>query len=282
MQETYAQEDHLESQDVSSASKKSWLPEGVQELFIELAGAFKFIARFFKDVFRPPYEMKEVLNQCYIIGYKTLPLIIFTGYIGGIVFTRQSRPSLESFGAVSWLPSLVGVGIIRSLGPLIAGLIGAGKIASNIGAELGSMKVTEQIDAMEVSGTNPFTYLVITRVLACMLMIPLLVIFTDTMAMLGGFTSIYFKEGISFTLYWAEAFSVLKMEDIFASTLKSLLFGFAIGIIGCYKGFTSKKGTVGVGKAANSAVVLSMFMIFVIDLMTLQIMTFVRNLIYSV
>lgn len=265
-------------QPAKSASKgpKWW------ELFLtDLAGIYKFIVRFFKDLFRPPYEMKEVINQCYIIGYKTLPLIAFTAFVGGIVFTRQSRPSLESFGAVSWLPSLVGVGIIRSLGPLIAGLIGAGKIASNIGAELGSMKVTEQIDAMEVSGTSPFTFLVITRVLACSLMLPLLVIFTDILALLGGFTSVYVSESTSFPLFWAEAFSTIKMEDIFASTLKSFLFGFAIGIVGCYKGFTSKKGTVGVGKAANSAVVISMFMIFVIDLFTLQIMTLVRTLIYN-
>lgn len=261
----------------SGLAKRTWWTE----FLYELAGVYLFVVRFFKELFRPPYEFKEVLNQCYVIGYKTLPLIAFTAYVGGIVFTRQSRPSLESFGAVSWLPSLVGVGIIRSLGPLIAGLIGAGKIASNIGAELGSMKVTEQIDAMEVSGTNPFTYLVITRVLACSFMIPILVMFTDMIALLGGFTSVHVGEGTSFALYFSQAFSTIKMEDIFASTLKSVLFGFAIGIIGCYKGFTSKKGTVGVGKAANSAVVLSMFMVFVIDLFTLQIMTLVRNLIYS-
>lgn len=256
-------------------------PKWWTDLLVELAGLYQFIVRFFRELFQPPYEMKEVLNQCYIIGYKTLPLIAFTAYVGGIVFTRQSRPSLESFGAVSWLPSLVGVGIIRSLGPLIAGLIGAGKIASNIGAELGSMKVTEQIDAMEVSGTNPFTFLVITRVLACSLMIPILVMFCDMIALMGGFTSVYVGEGVSFSLYFTQAFSTIKMEDIFASSLKSVLFGFAIGIIGCYKGFHSQKGTVGVGKAANSAVVLSMFMVFVIDLFTLQIMTFIRNLLYS-
>ncbi|MDX2246131.1 MAG: ABC transporter permease [Bacteroidia bacterium] len=256
-------------------------PKWWTEFLVELAGMYKFIVRFFRELFHPPYELKEVINQCYLIGYKTLPLIAFTAYIGGIVFTRQSRPSLESFGAVSWLPSLVGVGIIRSLGPLIAGLIGAGKIASNIGAELGSMKVTEQIDAMEVSGTNPFTFLVITRVLACSLMIPILVMFCDMIALMGGFTSVYVGEGVSFPLYFSQAFSTIKMEDIFASSLKSVLFGFAIGIIGCYKGYNSQKGTVGVGKAANSAVVLSMFMVFVIDLFTLQIMTLVRNLLYS-
>ncbi|MEM7655636.1 MAG: ABC transporter permease [Bacteroidota bacterium] len=245
--------------------------------FEEMAGLYQFTVRFFKELFRPPYEWNEVLRQCYIIGYKTMPLIVFTGYLGGIVFTRQSRPSLESFGAESWLPSLVAVGVIRSLGPLIAGLIGAGKIASNIGAELGSMKVTEQIDAMEVSGTNPYTYLAVTRILACSLMIPVLVLFTDAVALMGGFTSVYFVENTSFPLFMSQAFSTIELEDLFASTLKSFLFGFSIGLISCYKGFTSKKGTVGVGRAANQAVVLAMFMIFVIDLMTLQIMTVVRS-----
>ncbi|MCB0836772.1 MAG: ABC transporter permease [Bacteroidetes bacterium] len=280
MQNTSLSQANPTSEDTSKP-RKARGPKWWIDFLVDLAGIYLFVVRFFKDLFRPPYEFKEVLNQCYIIGYKTLPLIAFTAYIGGIVFTRQSRPSLESFGAVSWLPSLVGVGIIRSLGPLIAGLIGAGKIASNIGAELGSMKVTEQIDAMEVSGTNPFTFLVITRVLACSLMLPILVIFTDILALLGGFTNVYFGEGVSFSLYFSQAFSTIEMEDIFASTLKSVLFGFSIGIIGCYKGFTSKKGTVGVGKAANSSVVMSMFMVFVIDLFTLQIMTFIRNILYS-
>jgi phospholipid/cholesterol/gamma-HCH transport system permease protein len=261
-------------QGLKSAPKES----KVRDFLAEMAGIYLFAVRFFKELVRPPYEWNEVLRQCYIIGYKTMPLIIFTGYLGGIVFTRQSRPSLLSFGAESWLPSLVAVGVIRSLGPLIAGLIGAGKIASNIGAELGSMKVTEQIDAMEVSGTNPFTYLAVSRILACSLMIPLLVLFTDAVALMGGFTSVYFVENTSFPLFWAQAFSTIELEDLFASTLKSVLFGFSIGLISCYKGFTSKKGTTGVGKAANSAVVLAMFMIFVIDLLTLQIMTVVRSL----
>ena len=261
-------------QGLKSAPKESQM----RSFFAEMAGIYLFAVRFFKELVRPPYEWNEVLRQCYIIGYKTMPLIVFTGYLGGIVFTRQSRPSLLSFGAESWLPSLVAVGVIRSLGPLIAGLIGAGKIASNIGAELGSMKVTEQIDAMEVSGTNPFTYLAVSRILACSLMIPLLVLFTDAVALMGGFTSVYFVENTSFPLFWSQAFSTIELEDLFASTLKSVLFGFSIGLISCYKGFTSKKGTTGVGKAANSAVVLAMFMIFVIDLLTLQIMTVVRSL----
>ena len=129
---------------------------------------------FLKKLFKPPYEVKEIIRQCYQVGYKSLFLITLTGFITGLVFTKQSRPSLAEFGAASWLPSLVAIAIIRALAPLVTALIAAGKVGSNIGAELGSMKVTEQIDAMEVSAVNPFKFLVVSRVLATTLMVPML------------------------------------------------------------------------------------------------------------
>src|SRR5215203_3525783 len=127
-------------------------------LLLRLADIYEFIVKVFKHFFFPPYEGKEIVKQCYKVGNRSLFLITFTAFLAGIVFTKQSRPSLASFGAESWLPSLVSQAVIRSLGPLITGLICAGKLGSNIGAELGSMKVSEQIDAMEVSGTGPFSY----------------------------------------------------------------------------------------------------------------------------
>ncbi|MDX5479129.1 MAG: ABC transporter permease, partial [Cyclobacteriaceae bacterium] len=147
--------------------------------FRGLADAFAFVKRFFQEVWFPPYEFKEILRQCYEIGYRSLPLISLTGFIIGIVFTNQSRPSLAEFGATSWLPALISIAVVRALGPLVTALIAAGKVGSGIGAEIGSMKVTEQIDAMEVSAINPFKYLVITRTLATTLMIPVLVMYTD-------------------------------------------------------------------------------------------------------
>jgi phospholipid/cholesterol/gamma-HCH transport system permease protein len=176
--------------------------------FAGLYDASKFIIRFFKEVFKPPYEFKEIVRQCYEVGYKSLGLITITGFVTGIVFTKQSRPSLAEFGATSWLPSLIAIAILRALAPLITALITAGKVGSNIGAELGSMRVTEQIDAMEVSGTNPFKFLVVTRVLATTFMVPILMSYTALVGMLGGFLNINANEQTSFVTFFQKAFSM--------------------------------------------------------------------------
>ncbi len=244
--------------------------------FINVADIYKFILTFFKKALYPPYEWREILNQCFAVGNKSVFLITFTCFLAGIVFTKQSQPSLASFGAESWLPSLVSQAVVRSLGPLITGLICAGKLGSNIGAELGSMQVTEQIDAMEVSGTRPFSYLVVTRVLGTTLMLPLLVIYADGVALLGSFVMVNSFNDSGFLLYFNEVASSITYLDIFSSLIKSALFGFAIGIISTYAGYHSEKGTTGVGKAANTAVVVSMIFIFVIDLIMLQFLNLIR------
>ncbi len=254
------------------------IPNGLQRFFMEIEGIYKFSLRFLREVWLPPYEFNEVLKQCYYVGIKSFPLIAFTALLAGVIFTKQSRPSLESFGAVSWLPGVVSIAIVRSVGPIVTGLTCAGKLGSQIGAELGSMKVTEQIDAMRVSGTNPFTFLVITRVLGCMMMIPFLIIFADTLGLFGAFVSVYLTDGTSLSLFYTQVFEAINVMDLFSSIAKGVFFGFWIGIISCYKGFSSQKGTVGVGVAANSSVVLSMFMIFMVDLLMLPILQFIRNL----
>ena len=158
--------------------------------FISIYNVYRFIARFFREAFLPPYEFKELMRQCYEIGYRSALLISTTGFITGLVFTKQSRPSLSEFGATSWLPSLVGIALIRTLAPLLTGLIAAGKVGSSIGAELGSMNVTEQIDAMEVSATNPFKYLVVTRVLAATITMPIITFYTAMICMLGSLLNV--------------------------------------------------------------------------------------------
>ena len=240
-------------------------------LLVETGNLYRFAVRFFKEGFRPRYEVAELIRQCYYIGNKTLPLVGITGFIMGLVITIQSHPSMEAFGAQSWLPSVVSVSLIREIVPVITALICAGKIGSGIGAELGSMKVTEQIDAMEVSGTNPFKYLVATRVIAVMLMLPLLVILSDTIALYGSYLGINMKQVVSFHLFTNEVFEKLTFGDLLPSIIKAAFFGFAIGIIGCFKGYNTKNGTQGVGQAANSAVVVSTFVVFIIDLMAAQI-----------
>lgn len=227
--------------------------------------------RFFKEAFSGSFDGKELMRQCYQVGYRSLALISITGFITGIVFTKQSRPSLAEFGAQSWLPSLVGIALLRTLAPLLTALISAGKVGSSIGAELGSMKVTEQIDAMEVSATNPFKFLVVTRVLATTISIPVLTFYTALVGLLGAFVNVYMAESTSFSAFIQTSLESITFLDIIASTIKAILFGFTIGMVGCYQGYNSSKGTEGVGKAANSAVVIGMFMVFIEEVLATQI-----------
>lgn len=239
-------------------------------MFLTLYEVYLFILRFFKEGFLPPYEGKELIKQCYNIGLKTLPLISVTGFITGVVFTKQSRPSLAEFGATSWLPSLVGIALLRTLAPLLTALISAGKVGSSIGAELGSMRVTEQIDAMEVSATNPFKFLVTTRVLATTISMPILTFYTAFIGLLGSLLNVTISENTSYKLFFESALEQITFLDITASTIKAVLFGFTISMVGCYQGYNSLKGTEGVGKAANSAVVIGMFLVFIEEVITVQ------------
>lgn len=243
----------------------------IELFFIEIGDLTYFVNRFFRELFTKPFEFKELIRQCYNIGNRSLLLVGVTGFIIGLVITLQTRPTLEEFGAESWMPTMVSISIIREIGPVIIALTFAGRIASGIGAELGSMRVTEQIDAMEVSGTNPFKYLVVTRVLAATLMLPLLVVLGDAIALYGSFIVENAKGDVSFQLYFNKVFNALEFGDIIPATVKTYFFGFAIGIVGCFKGYNCKKGTVGVGLAANSAVVFSSMLLFIIDFIAVLI-----------
>ncbi len=194
----------------------------------------------------------------------------------GLVLTLQSRPTLADFGAESWLPGMVSLSIVREIGPVITAIICAGRVASSIGAELGSMNVTEQIDAMEVSATNPFKFLVVTRVLATTTMIPILMLYTALVALLGSFIDIHANELTSFVSFIEKAFERITFLDLFSSLVKAIVYGFTIGIVGSYKGFHASQGTEGVGKAANASVVLSMFLIFIEEIIIVQVTNFIR------
>lgn len=237
----------------------------IKSFFVEIGELTLFVIRFFREVFTRPFELKELLRQCYNIGNRSILLVGVTGFIIGLVMTLQTRPTLEGFGAESWMPSMVSLSIIREIGPVIIALTFAGRIASGIGAELGSMRVTEQIDAMEVSGTNPFKFLVVTRIVAATLMLPLLVLLGDAIALIGSYIIENIKGEVSFILYFNKVFKILTFGDIIPATIKTFFFGFAIALVGCFKGYNCKKGTVGVGSAANSAVVFSSMLLFIID-----------------
>lgn len=254
-----------------NSSEKYIFSKGIDRYFTGVHKAYLFTVLFFKEVFKKPFHLREVINQCFEVGLRSLPLISLTGFIVGIVFTKQSRPSLEEFGAASWLPSLIGIALIKAIGPLVTALICAGKVGSGIGAELGSMKVTEQIEAMEVSAVNPFKYLVVTRVLATTLMIPVLTLYCSCVGLYGSYLNVHTIETSSIVSYYQNAFSTISFLDIFVSVIKSIVFGFTIGIVGSFKGFNATQGTRGVGKAANQAVVLSMFLIFIEEIIIVQI-----------
>lgn len=242
-----------------------------QQLFWELADTTRFAGRVLLETFRGRFEWGEFWRQCYVIGLKTLGLVSITGFIMGLVLTMQTRPVMEDLGADAWLPGIIMVAIIREISPVIGGLIFAGKVGSGIGAELGSMRVTDQIDAMEVSGTNPMNYLVATRVMATTLMLPILVLYSDGVAFLGSYAGVNMGNTISLKLFLSQAVDQVWYFDLIPATIKSFFFGFAIGVISCYKGYHTTGGTQGVGVSANTAVVISSVVIFILDLMAAQI-----------
>jgi phospholipid/cholesterol/gamma-HCH transport system permease protein len=242
-----------------------------RELLEQTGGLVRFTGHFVLMCKQDRYDMKEFLAQCYTIGYLSFGLVGLTGFIMGLVLTMQLQPALARYGVAAELPGMVAIAIIREVGPILTALVFAGKIGSSIGAELGSMKASEQIDAMEVSGTNPFKYLVATRVIAATIMLPLLTILSDGICLGGSFIGINATSVISLKLFFQKVFAQLSFEDLLPAVIKTFFFGFAVSIIGCYKGFTSSNGTRGVGNSANSAVVLSSVVIFLIDLIAVQV-----------
>jgi phospholipid/cholesterol/gamma-HCH transport system permease protein len=238
---------------------------------MDIGNMGQFIARIIRETVSRDFEFKEFLRQCYEIGNKSLPLIALTGAIMGVVLTIQSRPAMAAFGAVTMLPGMVAISIVREIGPVITALICAGKVGSGMGAELGSMKVSEQIDAMEVSATSPFKYLVVTRVLAATLMLPILVVFADGFGIFGSWVGVNIKGDVNLVLFITQAFGSIEFIDFIPALVKSYFFGAVIGVVGCYKGYNAGRGTESVGIAANSAVVLASLMVIVVDLIAVQI-----------
>ncbi len=261
----------IQSENQPTESTADSVPTGFKAIIIEIGSLAQFAYRFFKEAFFPPYEFGEFMRQSYLIGNKSLPLVGITAFIMGLVFTMQSQPTLAKFGATSWLPAMVSVAMIREISPVITALICAGKVGSGIGAELASMRVTEQIDAMEVAGNRPFNYIVVTRIMAAVFMVPLLVIFSDGIALMGSFLGVNLSGHTSFNVFFGHVFNKLDFIDVFPAFVKTFFFGFAIGLISCYKGYNSNEGTEGVGRAANSAVVIASLAIFIIDMMAVQI-----------
>src|SRR5437588_4529723 len=206
-----------------------------------------FCARLLRAVLTPPYEFGELLRQCDAIGSKSLPLVALGGAATGVVLSLQTRDSFTRFGAKAFLPAVIVFSIIKESGPIITGLIVSGRVGAGIGAELGSMKVTEQIDAMEASAVDPYKFLVATRVLACILMLPLLTLASDFCGIFMGWIANTLAEPISLRLFLENGFKNMTFSDFIPPTLKTTVFGFIIGIVSCFQGMHARRGTEGVG-----------------------------------
>jgi len=250
--------------------------ENVSGFFRHIGALTLFTIRFFKNIFIPPYEWNEILHQAYRLGYQSFLLVGVTSFIVGMVLTLQSQPTLADLGAEAWLPSMVSLSVVKEVAPLITGLVCAGKVGSSIGAEIGSMKVTEQIDAMEISGANPMNFLVTSRVLAVTLTVPVLVFYADALGLIGGYVAMQLHEDVTWRFFISESLGVIKFKNVYPAVIKSVLFGFTIGIVGCYQGYNAKKGTLGVGKAANASVVTASLLIFIIDLIVVQVVQIIN------
>lgn len=251
-----------------SAIASLWSPvNGLLEWFGEL-GIFAW--QVMRSAVRRPFEGRELLRQLDEIGSKSLPLVALAGAAIGAVLALESRHSLIRFGAKSMLPAAIVFSIVHETGPVITGLVVCGRVGAGIGAELGSMKVTEQIDAIEASGTNPYKLLAFTRIVACMLMLPLLTLAADCTGVLAGWVTDAFSEPILFSKFIHAGFGGTAFSDFLAPTFRTAVFGLIIGTIACFQGMRSQGGTEGVGRSATSSVVLCSLFVILADVMLVK------------
>jgi phospholipid/cholesterol/gamma-HCH transport system permease protein len=241
---------------------------GVFEWFGELG---LFGIRLIRAALTPPYEFGELLRQCDAIGSKSLPVVALAGAATGVVLSLQTRDSLIRFGAQAFLPAVIVFSIIKESGPIITGLIVSGRVGAGIGAELGSMKVTEQIDAMEASAVDPYKFLVATRVAACILMLPLLTVVSNFCGILMGWVANTLSEPISLRLFFEDGFKNMEFTDYIPPIVKTAVFGLTIGIVSCYQGIRTRGGTEGVGRSATSSVVLSSLFVILADVILVRL-----------
>jgi phospholipid/cholesterol/gamma-HCH transport system permease protein len=248
------------------------------ERFIARQGSTATFAReCFLGMFRFPYDRREVFRQADELGAKSLPVVGATGLVTGLILAIQSRPVLARFGAESYVPAMVSISVVREIGPLLTALMVAGRVGSGISAELGSMRVTEQIDAIEVSGLNSFRFLVMTRVLACTLLLPFLTAIVNVLAILGAYLSAAAEMHMSWQLYFHRAVYSLTLRDVLPAIMKTGIFGFIIGVIGCHQGYTATGGTSGVGRASTSAVVTASLLLLLTDMVLAKVIVLLWN-----
>jgi len=255
---------------------KSLLSSGIPLMqFLERSGELAtFTLEFFKRFWRRPFEFKELLNQMDEVGTKSFLLTGLTGFAIGIVLAMQSRGTLARFGAEAVLPNMLALSVFKEIGPVITSLVLAGRLGAGMGAEIGSMRVTEQIDALEVAALKPYNYLVVTRVVACIIMFPILTSWTNVLAMTGGYLESFMANGMHYQVFMNTAFSSMRLSDLLVDTGKTTVFGFIVAMVSCFLGYTVRGGTREVGQAAMQAVVVSSLLIIVADVIIVRLSLF--------
>ena len=233
-----------------------------------------FGLRALRDAFRPPFEFSEIARHVFEIGWRSAPLIATSGFAIGVVLSMHTRASLERFGAEAMIPAGLALALIKETGPLTCGLLMSGRVGAGIGAELGAMKVTEQIDALEAVAVDSFKFLAVTRILACIIAMPLLTTLMDFCGIVGGYLAEATISGMSWQLYFRRAFSLIDFADFIPSTLKTAVFGMIIGTVACYLGFTTSRGTEGVGQASTRSVVMASILIIMSNVVLVKTIFF--------
>ncbi len=218
------------------------------------------------NLFRRPLYVSDMIQQADLIGVGSLSIVLLAGFFTGAVLALNSASTLERFGSLSLIAQLVSVGMVRQLGPVITGLMVSGRNASGMASELGSMVVTEQIDAMRALGTDPTKKLVTPRVVATVFMLFFLTVLSDLMGLLGGSVIAVFVLGLDAHQYWTSAWEILAFPDVFTGLIQPVFYGFVISTVGCYYGMSAKGGTQGVGRSTTQAVVVASVLILAVDL----------------
>ena len=248
------------------------MPAGLIRTLCSEAGLLSsFGARAIRGVFTRPFELKEIVHQVYEIGWRSLPLVVTSGFAIGVVLSMHTRATMERFGAEAMIPAALAIALLSETGPLMTGLLVAGRVGAGIGAELGGMAVTEQIDALESLAVDSFHYLAVTRIIACVIALPLLTTVMNFSGLVGGFLSETVISNVPLQLYFHDAFSAIRFEGYILPTLKTVVFGFIIGTVSSYLGYTTTGGSEGIGRASTRSVVLSSMLLIVVNVLLVRI-----------
>jgi phospholipid/cholesterol/gamma-HCH transport system permease protein len=253
------------------------LTEGAKRWVLHMQEYSMLSARSVANLFSPPYYLSDVLDQMDIIGVGSLPIVLLTGFFIGAVMVLQTAAQFERFGQTALTADVVSLALVRELGPSITGLLVTGRNSSGMASELGSMIVTEQVDAMRAMGTDPIRKLVTPRMVATVLMLPLLTAMADFMGLIGGFLVSSFTLRLNAVTFWTRAIDILEFSDLMQGLTKPIVFGFILATVGCYQGLNVKGGTQGVGRATTQAVVTASVFILIANFFLTKLMLFLAG-----